>query len=222
MQHVTKPEVFMIAQTHINEHEIERYLESIGNPDWRTSKVSHGENLIEFMGRMCYRSWQEYDAAKPDATNANVLKVRQGNKEYINNIINQEHGSVLEHCHVSFVLKDVSRVLTHELVRHRHHNYSQESLRYVRLTDGYKMWCPAVVKNNVVAFAKWQEAVEYLENVQHYMEGVFKPDEMKSFHLKKQLTSALRRLGPAGLATSIGVTGNLRAWRYELQLRSSQ
>ena len=43
---------------------------------------------------------------------------------------------MLEHANYSFALRNVSRVFTHELVRHRAGSaFSQESLRYVRLTD---------------------------------------------------------------------------------------
>jgi thymidylate synthase ThyX len=41
------------------------------------------------------------------------------------------------------------------------------------------------------------------------------------FAVKKAYTSAMRRLAPDGLATSIGFTGNFRAWRHILAMRSS-
>lgn len=39
--------------------------------------------------------------------------------EHLGNVLAQVHGSVLEHASFSFVLHNMSRVLTHELVRHR-------------------------------------------------------------------------------------------------------
>ncbi|MBV9282776.1 MAG: FAD-dependent thymidylate synthase, partial [Chloroflexi bacterium] len=41
------------------------------------------------------------------------------NREYLANIVNQEHGSVLEHVVWNFIITGVSRSFTHELVRHR-------------------------------------------------------------------------------------------------------
>ena len=43
---------------------------------------------------------------------------------------------MLEHANYTFAFRDVSRVFTHELVRHRAGSaFSQESLRYVRLSE---------------------------------------------------------------------------------------
>ena len=51
-------------------------------------------------------------------------------------MLRSAHGSVLEHANYSFAFRNVSRVFTHELIRHRAGSaFSQESLRYVRLTD---------------------------------------------------------------------------------------
>ncbi len=81
-----------------------------------------GERLAEFAGRLCYMS-QKNPASR-------------ATREYLENIKKQGHGSVLEHANYSFALREVSRVFTHELVRHRAGSaFSQESLRYVRLTD---------------------------------------------------------------------------------------
>lgn len=63
-------------------------------------------------GKAYYRSWQP-------GLNPNVTKTRDGAKGYIRNIIGTGHGSVLEHTPVSFLIYNVSRVFTHELVRHR-------------------------------------------------------------------------------------------------------
>lgn len=51
-------------------------------------------------------------------------------------------GSVIEHHVTNWIFADVSRVFTHELVRHRVGTaFSQESLRYVRLND-LGLWLP--------------------------------------------------------------------------------
>src|SRR5581483_8276869 len=106
--------------------EVVRYLVEIGAPEWHANIVSNGESLVEIAGRLCYRSF------KP-GLNPNVERVRSGNREYLSNILQQKHGSVLEHVTDSFIVTGISRVCTHELVRHRHLSISQESLRYVRI-----------------------------------------------------------------------------------------
>ena len=132
------PEVYLIAETAIHHDGLQSYLGSIGAQDWKTDSTTDAEHLIEFAGRLCYRSF------KP-GLNANVTKVREGNAEYLANIIKQKHGSVFEHASVSFVFANVSRVFTHELVRHRVGvGISQESMRYVRV-ENIPFWYPSAL-----------------------------------------------------------------------------
>ena len=216
-----EPQVFLIAKT--SDLEMDSYLESIGSPEWEPSNdVSAAENLVEGAGRMCYRSWEPFNSSKPDATNPNVTRVRKGNHAYLEHILSTHHCSVLEHASMTFILKDVSRVVTHELVRHRAGcAYSQESLRYVRLTD-IKASIPECFKGNAEALALFGGTIEHLEYVQSRLAEIYKDDLASSdFGRKKELTSAFRRLAPLGLATSITFTANIRALRHIIDMRTS-
>ena len=64
------------------------------------------------------------------------------NDEQINKIlkrcIKSGHHSVLEHANYTFSVSNVSRVLTHQLIRHRVASFSQMSQRYVNMDEcGY-------------------------------------------------------------------------------------
>src|SRR5262249_3501873 len=125
----------LIARPSIDVEGMRRYLDSVGGAAWLERRledpdeVNAGELLVEFGGRACYRSWEP-------GLNPNVTRVRTDRREYLRNILRSAHGSVLEHASYSFALRNVSRVATHEIVRHRAGAaYSQESLRYVRLVD---------------------------------------------------------------------------------------
>lgn len=222
MRIVKEPEVFLVALTKLTENGLADYLHAIGDPAWNPDpRVSDAENLIEAGGRLCYMSWQPYDSAKAEATNPNVKKVREGNDRYISNVLESKHGSLLEHCCATFIFKDVSRVLTHELVRHRAGMaYSQQSLRYIRL-DNLGFWMPPRVVADEVLSGIFSHTVGVLEEIQRELANHTKIDETKDFHVKKQLTSMYRRLAPIGLATSIMVTGNLRSWRHIIEQRTS-
>ena len=90
---------------------------------------------MEFAGRLCYRSWEP-------GLNKNVRQVRTNVEDYLDNLLKSMHGSVLEHSFYVFIFHQVSRVFTHELVRHRvGTSISQESLRFVRLDD-LPFWFP--------------------------------------------------------------------------------
>lgn len=220
-----QPKVYFIAGSSINRFKNEEegpdlsdFLADIEQEEWHTNTDSDSDELIEIGGRLCYRSWAPYDGT--DGTNPNVTKVREDNKQYVQNIINQSHGSVLEHSNISMIFHNVSRVFTHELVRHRAGMaYSQESLRYVRL-DKLKFWLPDEIKENKELAQIYRETVEYLENVQLKLNKVIQLDG-KPFDEKKKWTSRFRRLAPIGLATTILVTGNLRAWRHIANMRSN-
>jgi hypothetical protein len=109
---------------------------------------------------------------------------------------------------------------THELVRHRAGSaFSQESLRYVRLTEiGFRV-PPALepVREQVISI------VEQLEQFQVSAAGALGIDEEGiPFHVKKEVTSALRRLAPIGLSTDIIWTANARTLRHVIEMRTAE
>lgn len=216
--HETSPSVFLIARPSVDLDGLRAYLADVGGESWLTRRVDEsagqpnpGETLIEFAGRVCYRSWEP-------GLNPNVTRVRTDQGEYFGNLLRSGHGSVLEHASYSFALRNCSRVLTHELVRHRAGSaFSQESLRYVRLTDiGFRV-PPALqpLRERVI------EIVEQLEEFQLQAADELGIDEEGiPFHVKKEVTSALRRLAPIGLSTDIIWTANVRTLRHVIEMRT--
>lgn len=212
MQFVT-PEVYLVAKT--SDVDYRDYLKSIGAKNYQSNAPSDGEELIEAMGRLCYSSWQV-------GLNKNVTRVRTDNQEYLANIIKSKHGSCLEHVSASFIFKDVSRVFTAELERHRAGTaISQESLRYVRLED-IKFWVPSCFENDEYARSVIEKVVRTCEEAQIDLARHFKLDDTPDFGFKKEITSAMRRLAPEGLGTVIGWTANIRTLRHVIEMRTSR
>lgn len=209
-----KPRVFLIAETRINPHEIEAWLDHVGGTECLTRiEGNDGEQLIEFAGRNCYRSFTP-------GINPNVTKVTEDSKDYHRNYISHGHGALLEHACISFAFEDVSRVFTHELVRHRAGMaYSQVSLRYVRL-DELKFWIPPDIVVNEEAMELFRGTVENLEEAQKKLAAIYDIDSLP-FSQKKMLTSSFRRIAPIGVATGIVATFNMRALRHVLAMRTS-
>ncbi len=217
--HQTTPQVFLLARPSIDVEGMRGYLADVGGESWLQRRLDEsngapngGELVVEFGGRACYRSWEP-------GLNPNVRKVRTDQREYFANILRSAHGSVLEHANYSLALRNVSRVFTHELVRHRAGSaFSQESLRYVRLTDiGFRV-PPALepVREQVLAL------VEQLEEFQVSAAAELEIDEEGvPFHVKKEVTSALRRLAPIGLSTDIIWTANARTLRHVIEMRTA-
>ncbi len=214
--HRVEPSVHLIAQTTINKGGLKTYLEQIGAPDWQSDAPSDVEEIIEVMSRGCYKSFGT-------DLNPNITRTRPENAGHLAHILESGHGSVLEHAWVSFEFTDVSRVFTHELVRHRPGvAISQESLRFVRLTD-LGLWIPSCYRDNPAAVKvyerAWRQAEEnYAELLSEKVLGE-NIDEDR-FGRKKELTSAARRVSPIGLATGIGWSCNMRSMRHVLEMRT--
>ncbi|MBI2033684.1 MAG: FAD-dependent thymidylate synthase [Candidatus Liptonbacteria bacterium] len=211
-----EPQVYLIGETRIIEEGLRAYLNHVGAPEWKSDAPTDIERIIEVYGRLCYRSW------KP-GMNPNVLKVRKENAEYIGNILDVKHGSVIEHPVINFIFADVSRVFTHELVRHRPGvAISQESLRFVRLDD-LGQWLPTAIREDEEAVEIFAQTFRELESLQVELAEHFKLDDPGvPMHRKKVITSAMRRLAPDGLATTIGWSANPRTIRWVLEARTDK
>jgi thymidylate synthase (FAD) len=205
--------VFLIGETRIVEEGLAAYLAHLGAPQWRTDAPSDAERLCEVYGRVCYRSFEP-------GLNPNVTKVRQGNAAYLAHIIEVGHGSVIEHPALNFIFADVSRVFTHELVRHRVGTaISQESLRFVRL-DTLSAYVPMEIQENDEGMAVFAKTFAQLEEVQKALARIYAIDDAGTFDRKKKLTSAFRRMAPIGVATTIGWSCNFRALRHVIERRT--
>ncbi|MEM0493123.1 MAG: FAD-dependent thymidylate synthase [Candidatus Thermoplasmatota archaeon] len=62
----------------------------------------------------------------------------------LDHVVDLGHTSVLEHASFTFAISDVSRALTHQLVRHRIASYSQQSQRYVDLKEPSYVTPPSI------------------------------------------------------------------------------
>lgn len=218
MRRVT-PEVYLVGESKLDSTAIRAYLRSIEADGWFEKNRETGTGsamLTELMGRLCYKSWEP-------GLNKNVTKIREGNEEYIGNILRQKHGSVLEHGSTNWILSNVSRVFTHEAVRHRAGcAYSQESLRYVRMDD-FGLWLPDDPALTPEIVKACEDQVRQNEKFCGWLGeqlGIDKPGV--PFAFKKKWTSFIRRFAPQGMATAIGVTINFRALRHVIEMRTAE
>jgi thymidylate synthase (FAD) len=170
-----------------------------------------GERLAEFAGRLCYMS--QHNPAK------------RATRDYLENIKKQGHGSVLEHATYSLLLEGVSRSLTHELVRHRAgFAYSQLSQRYVDESEASFVVPPAIAGDDALLGA-WREQVEGAQAAYVHLVGQLMARYgwvADKVHRRKMAREAARGVLPNSTETKIVVTGNARAWRTMLELRSSE
>jgi thymidylate synthase (FAD) len=123
-------------------------------------------------------------------------------------VLGYGHESVIEHACFTFFIEDISRSLTHQLVRHRIASYTQQSMRYVDLTKSESYFIKP-------------ESIEKQEE----LDGLF--DEVMTNC--KNVYDTLRRKGispedarfvlPIATQTKIAVTMNARELRHFFAMR---
>ena len=199
---------------------IASYLREVGGESW-LERLDRGgldgaldndpQNLAEFAGKLCYRSWEP-------GLNPNVKKSAPTRRSIWRTSCRPRTARVLEHVSFTFVLHNCSRVLTHELVRHRPGTaISQESLRFVRLAD-IPFWFPEWARQDAELMKRATAVLEQLEEFQLWMASHFGLDEDGvPFHEKKHKTSFMRRFAPEGVATGLLWTANIRTLRHTIE-----
>lgn len=175
--------------------------------------ATDAEHLVEASGRLCYMSFGELNQSPKNSS------------EYIMNLIDQGHESVLEHLNWTFLITGVSRAFTHQLVRHRAgFSYSQLSQQYHDESDA-KFVVPIEVKKKPELFEAWEKHIE--ASLEFYRTSLLdiKSNQTMDNCSKKEsmraLRSASRSILPNATETKIIVTANARAIRHFLKMRGS-
>ena len=91
------------------------------------SHTEKPERIVAMAARLCY-----------SGSNLNALTIEYSEDEIdklLKRIMNLGHFSVLEHASFTFGIEGISRVTSHQLVRHRIASYSQQSQRYVKMEN---------------------------------------------------------------------------------------
>lgn len=111
------------------------------------------ERTVAMAARLCYSAVGAEQLAEK-MTDEQVGKL-------VDKIVEMGHLSTFEHVTFTFAIEGVSRVLTHQLVRHRIASYSQQSQRYVKEHD-FEYIVPPTVAANAEAKAKFDTLMEQI------------------------------------------------------------
>ncbi len=223
--YLVEPGVVMIAKPNVSLAGLSNFFAGFGAElkfiDYLADPTTlpPGATLCKFGGQMCYVACGEGRTWNKDAI------------KYFRNIMDQKHGSVLEHAVYSLQLYGISRSVTHELVRHRAgFGFSQVSQRYV---DGKVLrfvmrpeffgdveleseFCEDIdraaakyARRTAILLARQEQGGEMLSRGQ-------KRDR------RKKVQQAARSVLPNETEAPILVTANARAWRHFLEMRASE
>lgn len=224
-------EVFNIARTMVDRAEVRRWLDYLGAHSYELpveESVTDPALLVALAAKRCYMSFEV-------GLNPNVTKVRSDMVDYFDNILASKHGSVLEHSVYSYAMEGISRVFTAEMNRHRAGwAISEGSLRFIRFDKSIPYWLPTSLQPDESDDKDLAERKEATRNIfarafamQEDFYGdllrVWEMDEAdKNFTYKKKVTSCLRRIVGMGVATGGVWTGNLRALRHVIAMRTAE
>ena len=221
--------VRVLASTVVNREAVREWLDEMGADEFEIpseESVSDPALLVALAAKQCYMAFQP-------GLNPNVNKVRKDMVEYLDNVLKQKHGSVLEHAVLTFGINGCSRVFTGEMNRHRAGvGISERSMRYIRYTN-INFWMPECFREDNT---DTQDISEKKQRSRENLLSMFKNQEQgmdifadiwkeelaptSTFHAKKVLTSAFRRGIGMGIATGGVWTLNLRALRHVIALRT--
>ena len=178
---------------------------------WESDAEVDGLKVIEAAGRQCYESW-----SKPNPQTAK-------NADYIRSLITKGHYSVLEHVDVAFRIRKVSRVLSHQLVRHRHLCFSQRSERFVD-EDDCTIIIPSIINDDPELRDAFLRSVRDARETYRYLKTKLR-EKLRDFPdktlQKKMANEAARYVLPNATETRLVMSGNLRAWRHFVHMRSA-
>ena len=223
---VTEPCVELVGKPVLEIDGVMRFLED-HNYTWPelTDKLQSmmslgdddGEWLVEMAGRNCYQSWAK-NGEKPKG---------RSHEDHIKHLIEVGHGACLEHANFNFLMWNVSRSLTHELVRHRLASYSQLSQRYVDSSSVSFVIPPAIQELEKVYPETYRAWIEHCElSRQLYGTLTTKLSQMyegteSNLERRKKARQAARSVLPNATETKIFVTMNARAVRHLIELRAN-
>ena len=182
------------------------------------------DKVVAQAGKLCY-SAVGVDEITQKLTEEEIAR-------YVNMLASIHHESPLEHVSFTFAIEGVSRVLTHQLVRHRLASYSQQSQRYVKL-EQFEYIVPPAIEKNEKAKALFIETMEKDQEAYNQIVDELINDKIREFKkihdrdltkkeysaIEKQAIEDARYVFPNACETKIAVTMNARSLLHFFNVR---
>ena len=156
------------------------------------------ERVVAMAARLCYSPIGAEELSEK-MTDEQVEKL-------VKKIVNLGHVSTVEHVSFTFAIEGISRVLTHQLVRHRIASYSQQSQRYVSEHD-FEYILPPTIAANPQAKEKYAALMQQIRSTY---------DELAALEIPKE---DARYVLANATETKIVATFNVRSLQHFLELR---
>jgi thymidylate synthase (FAD) len=209
-----EPKIYLIGRVQFDLETFLAFLNDEGIEWRRTGGASASEEIVEVAGRACYMSFGQAQSPR-------------SNFEFIQNLIAMGHESVLEHASWTFVVTNVARAFTHQLVRHRvGFAFSQLSQQYHDERDA-KFVVPPHLESFPEAKEAWLKAMVATKDAYRSINGLLldsglsPSEDLDRKELNRAIRSAARSVLPNATETKIVMTANARALRHFFGVRGS-
>lgn len=127
---------------------------------------------------------------------------------FLKNLASKGHFSPFEHASFTFTIEGISRVTSHQLVRHRIASYSQQSQRYVKEKESMFVVPPSIAQN--------KEALEIYNNE---LKNIFESYNKIIEVLGESKREDARYIMPNATPTNLVMTMNVRELYNFFRLR---
>lgn len=198
-------------------------------------------NVMYVAARTCYSSkspiemWNEINEDNTsyfvEGTFEDQIKEQQ-EKHYklVKKVLDSGHHSIAEHVYFTFAIEGISRACSHQLVRHRHCTFSQQSQRYVEIKEDLKYLQQLYEQTKSKDDTKRSEAIQTLCKIvdKYFVKDNDKIGAIKYFFCLMDYLMAIqdgcrpedaRQLLPNATKTNIVVSTNLRNLIHICNLR---
>jgi len=153
------------------------------------SHTADPDRVVATAHKLCY--------SNEDPESISVNLTTEEIERRLGSIVASGHMSVLEHAHFTFAIWGISRVCSHQLVRHRTFNFTQRSQRYCYVQD------PCIMPQSV---SEDQDATKIFEDVNQYVHDAYMK-LIDEYHVPKE---DARFILPHGQQTALVVTADAR------------
>ncbi len=161
--------------------------------------ISHTADPDQLCGAIARTCYSQDDACS-------LIASGKDHTQTLKNVLKSGHHSVIEHAVFTFNISGISRVTSHQLVRHRIASITQQSQRYVK-SDGLDTVYPDTMYDN-----------EEVRNAIFTLEDIISDiaEELRELGLKEE---DIRYIYPNSVKTNIVLTMNARSLLNFFSLR---
>jgi len=158
------------------------------------------EKIVAQSARLCY-SALGIEELRGKLNDESIIKL-------VKKIMKLGHYSVLEHATFTFAIEGISRVTSHQLVRHRLASFSQQSQRYVKIDkEGF----PYVIPKSI---EKDEKLAKIFINAVKELDGIYQL--LLDHHIKAE---DARYILPQAVTTKMIISANARELLHIFKLR---